>query len=69
MHIPIISIAEFQFLAQFSMDHLSHPVVSVLMLFLRKFSVFPYVINCFIFIITLLTLAFLLRITINVTRF
>ena len=35
VHIPFGSMVKFQFLAQFPMDHLSHPVVSSLILFLR----------------------------------
>ena len=48
MLLPFCSIVNFSFLAQFSMNHLPRPVVSSLILLLRKFSTFAYyVINRF----------------------
>ena len=35
VHIPLVRMVKFQFLAQFPVDHLLHPVVSNLILFLR----------------------------------
>ena len=54
---------KFQFLAQFSVDHLAHPVVSSFILLLRSFATFAYVINRFVFVATKSTLAYLLRIS------
>ena len=38
VNIPFDSTVKFQFLAQFPMNHLSHPIVSSLAFFLRKFA-------------------------------
>ena len=61
VHIPFIHMDKFQFLAQFPMDHLAHPVVSSLILFLYLFAAFAYVINRLVSITTLPTYAILLR--------
>ena len=42
MHIPFVGEVKFEFLAYFPMDHLAHPVVSSLVLFLSQFAVFTY---------------------------
>ena len=42
MHILLIRMVKFQFLVQFPVDHLAHPVVSCLILDLRKFAAFTY---------------------------
>ena len=41
-HIPFVSMAKFEFLAHFSVDHLAHPVVSSLVLLLCQFAAFTY---------------------------
>ena len=42
VHIPFVRMIKFQFLAQFTVDHLVHPVVSSLIFFLCWFAVFAY---------------------------
>ena len=48
VHITFDRMVEFQFLAQFPLDHLAHPFVSNFILFLCQFAVFAYVIDRFI---------------------
>ena len=49
VHIPFIRMIKLQLLAQFSVDHLAHPVVSSFILFLCQFAAFIYyVIDCFV---------------------
>ena len=52
LHIQFVRMVKFQFLAQFPMDHLTHPVLSRLILFLHKFTVFAFVIDYFVSVIT-----------------
>ena len=42
VHIPFVHMIKFKLLAQFPIDDLSHPVVSSLILFLRKLTAFTY---------------------------
>ena len=42
VYVPFGNMVKFQFLAQFSVVHLSNPVVSRLMLLLRTFAAFVY---------------------------
>ena len=42
VHIPIVGMVDFQFLAQFPVDQIPHPVVSSLVLLLRLFAAFAY---------------------------
>ena len=50
MHIPFVSMVKFQFLEQFPVDHLSHPVVSNLVLFSCYLAAFDcYAIDHFVF--------------------
>ena len=59
-----LCIDKFQFLAQFSEDHLPHPVVSTLILFLGLFPTFAYyVINRFVSITTLTIVNIIIIIT------
>ena len=39
---PFVHMVKFKFLEQFPVDHLAHPEVSSLMLFLRQFATFPF---------------------------
>ena len=49
VYIPFISMVKFHFLAQFPVDHFSHPVVSSLDLLFCQFAIFAYyVINRFV---------------------
>ena len=62
VHIPFIRMVKFQFIALFPVDHLTHSVVSCLILSLYWFaSSTYYVIDRFISITTLPTFAILLR--------
>ena len=59
LHIPLVYMIKFKFLAQFPVDHLPHSVVSSRLLFSRYFTAFAYyVINLFISITTNLHLLF-----------
>ena len=63
VHKPFVSSVKFQFLAQFPVDHLSHPTMPSLVSLLRQFVAFAYyVINCLIFVTTEPTYAIPLRI-------
>ena len=42
VYIPFVCMVKFKFLVQFLVDHLAHPVVSSLILFLWKFAAFAY---------------------------
>ena len=53
VHIPFVNMARFLSLAQFPMDHLSHPVMSTFVFFLCQFAVSAHVINCIISVTTL----------------
>ena len=48
MYIPFVGMVKFKFLAHFPLDYLAKPVVSRLVLLLRQFSAFAYVIDGFI---------------------
>ena len=50
-HLPLVRVMEFQFLAWFPVDFLSHPVIPCLVFLLCPSAEFTYfVINCFFFI-------------------
>ena len=51
LHIPLVRMVKFKLLAQFSLDHLAHPLMSSLIISLCKFTaVAYYVIDRFVFI-------------------
>ena len=52
VHIPFVCWFKFKFLALFPVDHLGHPVVSSLVLFLWQFATFIYVIDGFVSVTT-----------------
>ena len=53
VHVPFLRMVKFKFLAQFPVDHFTHPVVSSLILLQRLFAAFAYyVIDCFVSITT-----------------
>ena len=42
VHIPFVIIGKFQFLAQFQMDHISHPIIPTLVFTICQFVAFAY---------------------------
>ena len=52
VYIPLVGIVKFQYLARFPVDFFPHPVVSSLIIFLRLFAQFTYVIDRFVSITT-----------------
>ena len=67
VHIPLVCMVKFKFLAQFLLDRPLHPVVSSLIVFLSKFVTFAYyVINRFVSIPTQLLLLLLLLLLIQI---
>ena len=49
VHILFVRMVKFQYIAQFPVDHLAHPVMSSLLLFLSWFAAFAYhTIDCFV---------------------
>ena len=47
VHIPFVRMVKFKLLAQFPVDHLANPVMSSLILSVRQFTAFAYVIDRF----------------------
>ena len=61
LHIPFVCMVKFKFLAHFPVDHLAHPVVFSLLLFLCHFAAFAYyMIDRFVSVTTEPTFAILL---------
>ena len=61
VHVPFVRRDKLQFLAQFPVDHLAHPVVSSFILLCKFAALAFYVIDCFVSVTTKPTLAIVLR--------